>query len=49
MLYGAEQLRGFERLDRELENIRSALEWALATKPMMMIQMMNALQLYWQF
>jgi predicted ATPase len=49
MLYGAEQLRGFERLDRELENIRAALEWALATQPMMLIEMADALQLYWQF
>ncbi len=49
MLYGAEQLRGFAQLDRELENIRAAREWALATQPMMLIEMADALQLYWQF
>ncbi len=49
MLYGAAQRRGFEQLDREVENIRAALEWALATQPMMLIEMADALQLYWQF
>jgi non-specific serine/threonine protein kinase len=49
LLYGAEQLHGFERLDHELKNIRAALEWALTTQPMTLIEMADALQLYWQF
>ena len=49
MLYGAAQLRGFERLDREVENIRAALDRALATQPAILIEMVDALQLYWQF
>ena len=49
LLYGAKQIRGFERLDRELQNIQAALEWAQTTQPMTLIEMADALQLYWQF
>ncbi|CAA9379628.1 MAG: Transcriptional regulator, AfsR family, partial [uncultured Chloroflexia bacterium] len=49
LLYGAEQICGFERLDREVKNIQAALEWALTTQPMTLLEMADALQMYGQF
>ena len=46
-LYMAEQLIQLANLDQDMENIRSALQWALKTHPVMALQMATALTLFW--
>jgi predicted ATPase/DNA-binding CsgD family transcriptional regulator len=46
-LYMAEQLTQFSNLDQDLDNIRAALQWALPTQPVMALQMVAALTLFW--
>jgi non-specific serine/threonine protein kinase len=46
-LYTAEQLTLLTNLDRDLENIRGALQWALKTQPVMALRMATALTLFW--
>jgi predicted ATPase/DNA-binding CsgD family transcriptional regulator len=46
-LYAAEQLTQLANLERDLDNIRAALQWALKTQPIMALRMVAALTLFW--
>src|SRR5262249_35806069 len=46
-LYAADQLKELAKLDRELDNIRVALQWALKTQPVLALQMVSALTFFW--
>jgi predicted ATPase len=49
LLYRSEQLSGFARLESELVNIRAALEWTLSRRPLIALEMVSALWLFWAF
>ncbi len=49
LLYRSEQLSGFARLESELVNIRAALEWTLRRRPLIALEMVSALWLFWAF
>jgi len=46
-LHTPEQLTQLANLDRELDNIRAALRWALETQPVMALQIVSALTMFW--
>jgi predicted ATPase/DNA-binding CsgD family transcriptional regulator len=46
-LYTAEQLIQLADLDRDLDNIRASIQWALHTQPVMALHMVAALTLFW--
>jgi predicted ATPase/DNA-binding CsgD family transcriptional regulator len=46
-LYTAEQLTQLANLDRDLDNIRAALQWGLNTQPLMTLHMVATLTLFW--
>jgi len=43
----ADQFKWFQRLETDLDNIRAALEWSLATDARLGLQIMNALRWLW--
>jgi hypothetical protein len=47
-LYGAEQVVWLDRLERELDNLRAALDWAARGEAVLGLRLATALQEFWE-